>query len=594
MTITDIKIDGIDDIDQKELIGIDIIETAHAHGICELSFILGGSVDSAKMLKLDKAKITVKADKDIIFCGIVSRCEFLGHVGGNILNVTVSTLSAQMESARKSKSYQSPKKKCSDIAKDVAKNYSGAEIDCWKDETIAELIYRDNLTDWQFLKNFAERHGQILFVDTKTDKLKISVGFKAFKEFEIENPPQFLSRNVSIDFFSRLEQNTYEGARSSYFFETTLEISDLNVGVGSSVKFEDKTQAVVASKIYSDENSLRNQITLRPAEGCRADAWDVMNHFDEFFYLTGKVLESEGNDVKIQFDCDESQSKDDALKIPFESDASNYLYTMPDDGEKVCVYVDRIRQAAMTTLRTKDVDDKPENRSFKIKTTSLIFDPKKFSFAAEKTELKHEDGTNFSTDKNIIFAAKGDIIIQSAQGLMPDGQLTMAAPHFAGYAQYTAMLGQPATVQFNPAGSTVGKVDSQIKNTGSKKEDVELSDLAKELDKLTGRKDKKSDAKESGGGSGGNLKLDGKKNSLLQVKDSSIEMKGSNLNVKTSALIQIGYVPMAGGGTGSLTKFEGGNPKNRSDKINIEHGSEDRSRVKENITPLPDDKKISV
>jgi len=118
--------------------------------------------------------------------------------------------------------------------------------------------------------------------------------------------------------------------------------------------------------------------------------------------------------------------------------------------------------------------------------------------------------------------------------------------------------------------------------------------LAKELDKITGRKDKQSEAKESGSGSGGNLKLDGKKSSILQVKDSSIEMQGSNLNVKTSALIQIGYIPMAGGGTGSLTKFEGGNPKNRSEKINIEHGSEDRSRIKEKVEPTPDDKKISV
>ena len=50
----------------------------------------------------------------------------------------------------------------------------------------------------------------------------------------------------------------------------------------------------------------------------------------------------------------------------------------------------------------------------------------------------------------------------------------------------------------------------------------------------------------------------------------------------------------AGGGTGSLTKFEGGNPKNRSEKINIEHGSEDRSRIKEKVEPTPDDKKISV
>ena len=76
------------------------------------------------------------------------------------------------------------------------------------------------------------------------------------------------------------------------------------------------------------------------------------------------------------------------------------------------------------------------------------------------------------------------------------------------------------------------------------------------------------------------------------MKDSSIEAKGSNLNVKTRALIQVGYIPMAGGGTGS-GGAKGGNPKNRSDKINVEHGSQDRKRSKEKISPTKDIKTIS-
>ena len=147
------------------------------------------------MLTFDNTKITVKVKKDIIFCGIINRCKFSVEVGRNILSLTALSLSCQMESARKNKSYQSAQKKCSDIANDIAKNYSASEIDCWKDETISELIYRDNLTDWQFLKNFAKRHGQILFVDSKTDKLKMSIGFKSFKEFTLKDSPKLLECN---------------------------------------------------------------------------------------------------------------------------------------------------------------------------------------------------------------------------------------------------------------------------------------------------------------------------------------------------------------------------------------------------------------
>ena len=303
------------------------------------------------------------------------------------------------------------------------------------------------------------------------------------------------------------------------------------------------------------------------------------------------MLESKENNVKIQFDCDEKQDKGEAAEIAFESAMSNYLYSMPDEKEKVFVYADNFYKSAMGTIRTKNVSEDADKKSFKTKNVALNFDKEKILFETGKQKILEGEKVEI-TAKDINFSAKGDIFIQSSAGMLPDNQLIMTAPQMAGYAAYLATLGQPATVQFNPAGSTVGKLPAEIKNSGSKKESVELSEIAKELDKITGRKNKNSSEKNSGGGSGGSIKFDGKKSFLAQVKDSSIEAKGSNLNVKTRALYQVGYIPMAGGGTGS-GGVGGGNPKNRSDKINVEHGSEDRKRTKEKITPTPDIKNIS-
>lgn len=593
MTIGDLKVEGVE---YQQLLNLEITEKAHSHGICKLTFLLKAKFDTKKILSWNKTKITVKTEKekDIIFGGIISSCRVETHIQGDILFVTALSLSSQLQSARKSATFQSAKKKFSDILSTVEKEYKPAELTPAKDGAVAEFIYRKNLTDWEFLKDLATRHGQILFTDSKTDKLRITLGFKEFNKFKVEDSDRILRYSVPMDFYKRLEQNTYSGARSAYFAEVDLLTENIKIGVGHGVNFDNALQAVVESHVYAVENVLFNRIKLRHAEGCRADAWDVTKHFDEFYYITGEVLESKDTNVKVKFDCDEKQSKDEAVDIPYESPVSNYLYTMPDEKDKVFVYVDKIRQAAMGSLRTKDVSDDAKNRSFKTKNSALIFDPKKISFtAAEKTSMTEEDGVKFDSPKDIIFSSAGDIIIQAAAGGLPDNQLQMSAPHLAGYAQYMAGVGQPATVQFNPAGSTVGKVATQIKNAGSKKESVELSDLAKELDKITNRQNKSEQNNSGGGGGGGSLKLDGKKSSLLQVKDSSIEMKGSNLNVKTRALIQVGYIPMAGGGSGSLSKFEGGNPKNRSDKVNVEKGKEDRKRVKEKFTATPDNKNIS-
>ncbi|MBR5913082.1 MAG: hypothetical protein IKZ58_01785 [Selenomonadaceae bacterium] len=590
VTLADLKIEGVE---YQQLIDVDIFETVHQHGTCRLKFIMKEDFDAKTILSWNKTQIKVKADKDIIFCGIISKCVFDEQVGANYLTVTARTLSCQLESARKSQTFQDANKKFSTMLSEIEKDYSPAEITCANDDTVAEMIYRENLTDWEFLTELAESHGQVLFTDSKSDKLRISLGFKAFKEFESDDL-KLLQQHVSIDVYKRLEANTYEGARACYFLETDFFTYDVTIGVGHGVNYDNQLQAVISSHVTVYEHVLQNKLTIRYAEGCRADAWDVVKYFDRFYYLTGKVLESTDTNVKVQFDCDEKQDKNAALDIPYESAVSNYLYTMPDVDDKVFVYVDHIRQAAMGSLRAKEVSDDYKNRSFKVKKDSaLILEPTKMEFnAAEKTLIDEEDGIKFATPKDIIFSCKGDLIIQSAQGMVPDNQLTMAATHMAGYAQYLAGLGQPATVQFNPAGSTVGKVTSQITGSGSKAESVELSDIAKELDKLTGRQNKNSEESKSGGGGGGSIKLEAKNSALVQVSDSSIEMKGSNLNVKTPALMQVATIPMAGGGKGS-GGIGGGNPKNRSEKINVEHGQEDRSRVKEEVTKTPDDKSIS-
>ena len=593
MMIGDVTVKGID-IEYQQILSLDIRESANQHGVCKLSFLLQEDFDTKTLVNLDKQKVTVKADKDIIFCGIITECSLEDRLQVKYLYVTLLTLSYLLDIEQRTRTFQSSKKKLSEVLNEIGKPYKPIEIASWKDDTIKQMLYQYKSTDWDFLKEIAERHGQILFVDSKTDKTKLSVGFKkAFKEFEADESPIILSQSVPMNFYKRLEANTYEGARSCYFSDTEIKTDDVKICVGCGVKYDNQVQVVIAAHIYLYENVLFNEITIRHKEGCRADAWDVLKHFDKFYYLTGKVLESKDTNVKVQFDCDEKQSKDEALDIPYESAASNYLYTMPDEGEKVFVYVDNIRQAAMGSLRAKEVSEKPENRSFKIKDSSLTFDPKKTEFAAaDKAVLTEEEGIKITAKKDLIFSSKGDMIIQSAAGGLPDNQLIMAAPHMVGYTQYLATLGQPATVQFNPAGAMVGKMDSQIKNAGSKKEKVELSDIAKELDKITGRKSKE-DKSNGGGGSGGKLTINGKKGLILQVKDSSIGMKDKNLNIKTRALIQVGYIPMAGGGTGSVSKFEGGSPNNRSDKINIEHGSQDRSRAKEEVKPIESNKTIS-
>lgn len=594
MTVADLKVEGVSGY--KNILDIEIVESAHCHGVCKLSLLMKDDFKASEVVNWSQKQLSVKTKEGgkFIFCGIITAYE-IEIQSCVVLTVTVETLSAKLAASKEqSATFQKNSKKISDILNEVKKTYSGSDISCATDKQIAELVYRDNLTDWDFLRELAEMQGQILFCSSKTDRLTISLGFKAFKEFQ-DKDLKFVRQISPLKFCKRLEKNTYSSARPSYFVETDFFTYNAEIGVGCGVKYDNQTQAVIASHVFVNNNLLCNEIKIRHKEGCRADAWDVTKFFDRFYYLTGTVLESADTNVKVHFNCDAKQEKNDALNIPFESVLSNYLYTMPDEKDKVFVYCDRNRQSAMGSLRSKDVADKAEDRSFKTKEASMIFDSKKISFAAsDKADFTEEGNVKLTAKKNIVFSAKGDIYLQSAAGSLPDNQITMATPHFVGYGIYTAMMGQPASVQFNPAGATVGKVQATVKNGGTKKEDVELSDLAKELDKITGRKNKQAENKSSSGGSGGSVKLEGKKEFVLNVKNSFVGLKGSNTNIKTRVFNTLGYIPAGGGGTGSLSKYEGGSPDARSESIKAEQGKEDHSRQKEKIQATKDNKNISV
>jgi len=360
MTVADLKVEGI--ANYQRIVNIEIFEEMHKHGICKLTFVMKDDFKASEVVNWAQKKITVKgkvknSDK-FVFCGFATQYGVENHAGTIFLLVTVETLSCKLEVSKKvSATFQKASKKFSDLLNEVKKNYQDADFSVAENEankTIPELIYRKNLTDWEFVKELAESHGQILFCDSKSDRLKVSLGFKAFKEFDGKEF-KILRQNLPLEFGKRLEKNTYEGARPTYFLETEFFTYDVEIGVGHGVKYDNQTQAVIASHLYLRDNILCNEIKIRHKEGCRADAFTVTDYFDRFYYLTGTVLEVTGKkktDLKIQFDCDENQDKNDALEIPYESVVSNYLYTMPDEKDKVFVYVDNhfsifsIRQTA--------------------------------------------------------------------------------------------------------------------------------------------------------------------------------------------------------------------------------------------------------
>ena len=618
IALREIKLEGFS---YSRILSLQIEEEAGQHGICHVDAVIPQALKSSELLSMgQQKKITLKSPQGgIIFCGMMVRIIQEDREDVHLLRVVAQTLSCQLDRTRKSRTFQSPDKTLKKVLSDVASNSGCSSPDIKggdaEQEKISQMLYQDQQTDWEFLHRLAESMGRFLFVDGKTDALRVSVGPVPFKGGKQGDALLELGRHLPVECCECIQKNTYSKARTAYFIETDILTNDLGIGVGYSFTYDNKAQIVKKSRIVTEHSTLVNQVTLVPKEGCRVDARAELREANRGKYLAGKVLEAQGKDksgskrddcVKVQFDCDKSQDKKDARWIPYRNVVNNYMYSMPDEGDRVSVYFEENGTIlAIGSLRGTDrsaqsrlQDCKPENRSFLSADQFMEFQSKELSFVAGKKAqsayLKEstDKGISLKAKKDVVIKSDSDIVMQASAGQTMSKQTQMAATHMVGFGMYTACAGQPPSTMLNPMGGMIGKNASSLKSSGASEEKVQISDLAKELDKKSGAKAQEQ-KKSSGGGSGGSGKLKIKAGStlLLKVGDSSIEV--SKGNIKTKVLFTAAYIPGPGVGSGAPAAIGPGKPQNRSTSIKAEHGAEDRSRLKEGGRGVNDNKRIS-
>ena len=617
--LRDIKVEAFS---YRCLLDIRIEEQAGNHGMCYLEAAISQALKPSEVLALgQRRKITLKTPKGgIVFCGQIVRAVQEEREGKYFLRVVAQTLSAQLDRQKKSRTFQSPEKTLKQVLSEVASQSGCSKPDITAGaaggEKIPQMLYQDFQTDWEFLHRLAESSGKLLFADGKTDMLRVGVGVIPFKGDKTQPILWERGRRVPAGHCERIQKNTYEKARTAYFIETDVVSNELRLGAGYSISYDGKEQIVTRSRIVTEGSTLVNYLTLLPKEGCRSAAWAELREVNRGKYLSGKVLEAMGTDkgkkghdncIKVHFDCDKSQSKKDACWIPYANVVNNYVYSMPDEGDRVSVYFEENGTLlAIGSLRGTDSaaqsrlqDCKPENRSFLSTDQLMEFQPKELSLVAGKKAkdafLKETDekGIFLQAKKNVLMESSGDIVLQAASGKTMSNQTNLAIPHGVAYGVYTSMMGRPSSTMLNPAGGMLGENPSSMKSGGAPLEKVQISDLAKELDKKAEKGSDNKQKSSSGGASGGSGKMTIKagKTLLLKVGDSSIEV--SKRDIKTRALFTVGYIPGVGVGSGSPSVIAPGRVSSRSASIKAEHGEKDRPRLKEGGRGTNDNKRIS-
>ncbi|MDE6052412.1 MAG: hypothetical protein K2G55_01330, partial [Lachnospiraceae bacterium] len=431
-----------------------------------------------------------------------------------------------------------------------------------KDMKVGEILSQKDETDWVFDRRVANRFRKLLFTDSKSKGGKVHIGNIPFR---VLDPGVVLDWyvNRNVDKVRKLQGNSIPRASVFEYENVVLTVSNLAIGAGCGVEWDNRTQIVVQSRITCRRGLLQNEITLANAEGLTPSEDQIMEAGSISRILKGTVHAVEGNYVQVEF-----ENKEKNLQwIPYVHTAGNYFYTMPDVGDKVSVYYeavkgekDNARVVCTGSFHEKDHQDfaryqdkmlTANNRMVKFgsKTLELVGDREKYDGGnGKKAQIILDDdyGIEIYSANDIVLKTtdKGNILIQAAdkgfKGLDKAKQAFDTA-HAIGNAMFvgtggglpdTGALVNTKSVSFNDLKQAVkDNINAPLRLVDT------LQKLAEDIGGSTGTESAK---KASKGFQEGVVDIFAAKKLVLNVGKSSITFANGIIQIKADKFRQLG------------------------------------------------------
>ena len=463
-----------------------IVDQANNHGLMKIRLVAKGLIKTEQTLRLEDApiKITDK-DGDIIFFGTAVQINLENEADYSEIIITAKTLSEQTDRKKRYRTFQDTTKTISQVLEQVLAPY-GIKGAVKEDFVIEAMLYQENETDWEFLKRVANLYGQYIFADSKTDVMRIAIGTYPFARKKLDNESRQKHIFKDIDKYVKVHYNVNSEAMP-YEYEKIFRISyDLTIGANYLIEYEgDREKISYKSRIVSYNGAeVINHLTLDNKEGCKPDSSQTIGKKDTGDFLKGKVIAVQGTQIKVHFDCDDTQDIATAMWLPYENVMNNYIYSMPDIGDSVFVYFENNGKAiALGSQRTDGGQNSdyqtPENKSLTSTDKMLRFTPGTAELVAGRGAsdsssgnyaqimMNDASGINIESTQNIKITAENTLIMQASDEKVK--QTTFAAfkaRHQEGEEEYIAHGGSASNDSNEELLDNIGLEPDDIAQSG--------------------------------------------------------------------------------------------------------------------------------
>jgi hypothetical protein len=361
--------------------------------------------------------VTVSSASEVLFAGVIREVRILGKNGLCELSVTLDSSSRELDREKCSRSFQDVNALYSQVISNVLlKNPDADFIMAADDRPIGKPIIQYQETDWEFAKRLASHLETSLIPEITLGRPLFWLGMRSSRTVREFSDDRYSLQRISLPVLN-------DGTKTGYHREKILSYtvqSEQNCSVGDQAVFRGR-QLVICRKsgrlvgdamlfdyaLGSANLIFQNRYGNERLRGCT---------------LTGKVIGTKDDMVKLQLDIDPAQDLDKAFWFRWTPATGSILYLMPEINTEAALYFGDSEETsgrAFSNVRTEQVRNSGcmEDTSKRGLSTqhkkNLLLHSDKVGYVSDSGSvsavLDDASGMKFQTPKQIEVLAKGKI-----------------------------------------------------------------------------------------------------------------------------------------------------------------------------------------
>lgn len=372
-------------------------------------------------LSLEKI-IKITGKKEILFIGYIRKISIIkqGREYSTVIVELIST-SCKLDQVFVKKSYQDISLTYGSIAEMIMNRNNGAAICKGKAASIDGPIYQYEETDWQFLIRMSSCLGKGILADSCAEKPIIYFGVTE-KPKDENITTHFIQRGFSDKYFKMGKLLDISARKNYEYYRISIK---KNLLIGDKIKVNSISLCIIEKQCELIGEEVIFHYILGRKE---------MLNFPRIYNdkLIGRVIEGEVIDInkeklKVKLEIDSFQDKGTAYEYKYVPVTGNVMYTMPEIGAKVALYLEnhkdssgRIINALVTnnSMCTDTKDKKltiPQNKRILLNGVSVLLETNIDDVKKSLMKIVDKIGISLSTDKKIALHAKKRIQIKGLE-----------------------------------------------------------------------------------------------------------------------------------------------------------------------------------